>query len=483
MSGLFITVANGILLIIAIPVFIHFLGKDRFGVWAIVSTTLSVASICGIGLNTSLTRFVSKQGMTEESAYDIFSSSILALVVGALLFVVGDLLRQMIVVDIFGVSAGLIDEGIVLLAYTLASMWIILVGNVIKAALDGLQMISTTNFLQLGNSVASWFVMLLSVVTGHGLAGVGLVTMSVNVVWLIVLICLLASRGWSLTQYTFTWARAAESLRKNLGYGLNIYAAGLVSMASEPLVKIMISNFLGVVYVGYYEIGQRLRNQLVSVLDRVIYPLFPLFATTRDTNQMGSLVTEIEHKLFLLVLPGAIVLIFASRPLIRIWLGIDSDVISYSVVVIVAGAMLWSTTTLPMYQFLLARGHTRYAFLIQANGAFWHTLGFLFLVPSLGYFACLVSYTLAVLTSYILNTLFEMKFLFDNIFRSPHEYARLLPIALVLVGEGMLISQLGMGDVSSLALLSIIILVSAGVLYKTTNLVTLADVKRFLALR
>jgi len=48
-SGVAVTVVNTVVLAIAYPVYLHFLGYERYGVWLVPATILTFAQLCDLG--------------------------------------------------------------------------------------------------------------------------------------------------------------------------------------------------------------------------------------------------------------------------------------------------------------------------------------------------------------------------------------------------------------------------------------------------
>jgi len=44
-SGVVVTVVNGVVLAVAYPVYLHFLGYEKYGVWLILATVLSFTQL------------------------------------------------------------------------------------------------------------------------------------------------------------------------------------------------------------------------------------------------------------------------------------------------------------------------------------------------------------------------------------------------------------------------------------------------------
>ena len=77
-SGVCQLVITALLTFFSIPVFIHKLGTDLYGVFALVSVIGNLNLFTNLGLDVSLTKFIAEQGKSTESDKDILVSLILS---------------------------------------------------------------------------------------------------------------------------------------------------------------------------------------------------------------------------------------------------------------------------------------------------------------------------------------------------------------------------------------------------------------------
>ena len=72
-SGVCQLVITALLTFFSIPVFIHKLGTDLYGVFALVSVIGNLNLFTNLGLDVSLTKFIAEQGKSTESDKDILA--------------------------------------------------------------------------------------------------------------------------------------------------------------------------------------------------------------------------------------------------------------------------------------------------------------------------------------------------------------------------------------------------------------------------
>jgi len=133
---------------------------------------------------------------------------------------------------------------------------------------------------------------------------------------------------------------------------LQIYASGLMGLFGEPLVKVLVSNFLGPTFVGILDIGIRIRNQFGRVFDAALSPLFQLLAEMRDIESKSRIVKELTEKLLLILLPVSFMILFGAKAFVTIWIGKNIDIISMTIIIVTIGSILSFLVFAPVGHYL-----------------------------------------------------------------------------------------------------------------------------------
>ena len=132
--------------------------------------------------------------------------------------------------------------------------------------LDALQKVYISSVLQLFYNIIYWGLILTALILGFKLPEIGLAVFIAAFIWLITII-LSAINEWGALKFKSFNINFKFSAKKQINYGLKIYTSGLENFFYEPLSKILISNFIGVAEVGFYDIALRLRNQLWGLIE------------------------------------------------------------------------------------------------------------------------------------------------------------------------------------------------------------------------
>jgi O-antigen/teichoic acid export membrane protein len=421
LTGVAQFVLSTALVFAAIPIFMSRLGEEAYGVFSLVGVVGNVNVFANLGLNAALIRFLASQGKCQESDHDILVNLVLVIVAAALLGGIGMIFRQELLHAV-GVPERLFDEAELLWIFMLVGSVIILIGQTFTGVIDAQQKIYLTNLVQMVYNIAYWSFVLIAVLGGFGLKGVGLSVVLAAAIWF-VLVVVVAYRLWGKVGFTGLRGSFLSATRKQLAYGLQLYAAGLVNFFHEPFTKIMVSHFLGLAEVGFYDIGLRVRNLVVGMATKLLYPLYPKLARDHARPEIGALVNDVEQKTLFAILPVVGVLILATPTAAPLFFPQSADIIAATIVWIVSGYLLFSVTAVPIYFYLMAEGYAAKTIYLQAVIVVVNAAAFLLLLRPLGYDSAPVANALAIAASGIGCAIYQKRYLGNMIIESYRQVA------------------------------------------------------------
>jgi O-antigen/teichoic acid export membrane protein len=415
-SGIIQLIISSLLTLITIPAFIKYLGIELYGLFSVISIIGNLNIFINLGLNTTLIKFVSEQGKNNESNLDIVITLILTSITLIPLTILILYFNRFILLNILNVPNNFFDIAKILYFCLVISNFFMFLGQTFGSVIDSQQRIIITNLLQLIYNFMYWGFMLLALITGHSLDVIGFGLLLSSIIWFI-LIVILFFKIWGRIEIVNFKTNFLKISRKQIKYGFQIYASGLVSFFYEPLTKILISNFLGIKEVGFFDIALKLRNQFQSVIGKIFYPLLPYLAKISDFNRLRLIVHDIEQKTFFLLPPFLTSVIFCSSPFINIWIGKDSELISFGVIFILCSFMVGSFTVIPFYQFLLTK-RPYVTIVLQIVNVVVNALCFLLTYRYLGFYSIFLAYAIAILFSFTFSLFYQHKILDSLIFDS-----------------------------------------------------------------
>ena len=413
-SGVAQVTANIVLTIIIVPVFIKKLGLQTYGVYALISTIGQLGVFTNFGFNTTVVKYLAEQSDRRESNYDIVVTAVVIGVAAISVALLAYLSRDFILFHLLNLSREVVTSSVyVFFASCILTNVLVVVGQIPSAVLDSQQKVYLTNSVQLGVGVLGKLLMLgvLLVSPDLGLIGVSLTASSA---FGLILFALLARRTWGVVSVPSLRTEFFRVARKHLKYGRSVYATAVTGFFYEPITKILLNHYLGLAEVGFFDIALRVKTIILSFAERLLYPVLPLLAAKHSFTESRSIHDEVQQKLFILVIPAIIAVIFIARPLVNVWLGPAFSPVIVGIACI-ASCYLLAQTFVPLYQFLLVKGHPDKTFVMQIANVTVNSVLFLLIVPHIGYFGAIVAFCAAILSSIGLSIWYQSSILHSKL--------------------------------------------------------------------
>ena len=298
------------------------IGVKLLGVWSVVMATSSLTQIANPGFGASTTKFVSQYLARgeQETAGRVIETAVLslsllmALLLAAVYPVVRMALPAFIAPDCLG-------AGLSILPYAFLTLWIGFISGVLQAGLDGFQRIDSKNMVIITGSLF-YVVSCAFFARFWGLAGVALASV-LQALWILVFTWIILKRRLpGLPALCYGWDRSL--FREMLRYGLGFQFITVTGMLSDPLTKIMLSRFGTLSDVAYYEMANRMVQQVRGVLATPGYLLVPAIADLRERGEEGKIgrLYADSYNLIFSLSAGAYTLLLAYLPVIsQLWIG------------------------------------------------------------------------------------------------------------------------------------------------------------------
>lgn len=477
------SLSGGLQLIIAtflvfftIPIFISKLGVELYGIFSLLLVITSLNTFLNLGLNTALIKFLSEQGKTIESNYDIVTSLIIFCVVIIPATIIVIIFRDFILLHILGLPQKYLGPEIeMLFVFLILSSMLNFIGQIPVAILDSQQKIFLTNFIQIIYNILYWSLILTSLFIFSGIKYIGLGIFLASVIWFSIIV-LAAIKNWNffnLDEYNNNFKRI---FIKQIGYGSKLYASGIISFFYEPVSKILLSHFIGLSSVGFFDIALRVRTQIWTFITKILYPIFPLISQLTDKEKVRLLVHDIEQKTAYLLIPVFLSVFFVTRPFINIWIGKNVEIISISVTIMVSFFLL-AVVVVPNYQYLIAKGHAAKTIYMQASNVFFNALFFLLTFRELGYYAILLANASAIVSSFLISIYYQNKYLQSLIFDDLVQFLKFILILLAGLIIGFVLNFIIENDIIKIVSLPAIFAVISIILYRELNVFSETDTR------
>jgi len=327
-SGAAARLLSSALTLISLPLAVRYLGAERYGVWATITSTVVWINLLDLGIANTLTNHISRAFALEDKASAArYFTNALVLTVGvstiagtAFAFV----FPRINWTGLFNIGASVRASEVSSTVATAA--FLMLVGlpcNLGSRLLAGYQELHRNNFAVCAGAVAGVVGLALGVamrvsmpvlfvMSAGCLTFASLVTLLVTVTW---------AKPWLLPRPSLIDSRAIKELLNSGSSFFLIQVAAVVVFSSDNLV---VSHYLGAAEVTPYSVTWRLVG-LAALLQSLIFPaLWPAYAEAyarRDYDWIRRTFSLTMRGTVALNLAFVIVLVLFGRALIRLWAG------------------------------------------------------------------------------------------------------------------------------------------------------------------
>ena len=326
LSGVAATIVNSIVLAIAYPVYLHFLGYEKYGVWLVLATVLSFAQLGNLGMGQAVMKLVAEEyGRDNIEAIQQYVMTAIAILTGAgtaILIVILAFKAQ--IACAFKLTGGNAQMVLWLLPYIgFLSIYVFIV-QVLNAALSGLGRMDLANWTQSAGRIAAVTTAGFLLYGGHGIESLLIGnTLSYVLIHIVSIIFI-----WRIVRIRFLQIGNLSSRRSKrlLSFGLGLFGGSLMGMLLSPFNKLMLSRYAGVSVIPVYEIAYNGSMQVRALIEAGLRALMPEISRlgANMTRHAKDRISQIYRRAMRLICLFGILmyggLIIFLTPLLKFWL-------------------------------------------------------------------------------------------------------------------------------------------------------------------
>jgi len=369
-SGVVTTVINTAVMLISYPIYLHYLGYEKLGVWMVLATVLTFVQMCNLGMGPAVTKLVAEEygrGNTEGIQSYVTTALWTLAVTGCIALVVLILLAKPII-GLFKLG----PENGALAEHFLPYMGILTVYafliQILTATLSGLGRMDQANYRDSACRAISLGVAAVLLIFGYGIVSL-LIGSAINYLLIHITSILLIRRIVSLHILKFNWD--IKRFKRLVSFGGAVLGGDIVSMLGSPFNKLMLSRYAGVSTIPIYEIAFNGAMQFRSLLEAGFRALMPEISrvaaeiTSQSIHRMAMLNRRAIKLIIMFGIPMFTVMLIFATPLLRIWLRegfIQSISLAFRIMLV---ATFISLLGVPAFYFLMGMGRVRGIFVAK----------------------------------------------------------------------------------------------------------------------
>lgn len=353
---------------ITIPLIIHRLGSERFGILSLIWVVIGYFAFIDLGLGRATTKYVAQslgRGELDHIPHyvwtTVFMQCLLGLV-GAVFFVC---LTPVLVEHILKIQPQFIGEAKTAFIIMGLALPIILLSSLFRGVLEAAQRFDLVNVIKIPVSISFYVLPLIGWLLKMRLPGI--------------VILMVAARAASLAAWLFFCLKVLPVLRSRIvfhratvktliSFGGWVSLSSILFTVTNSADRFLIGSLLSVTDVTYYsaplEVVMRF-GIIPGSLSLILFPTFSSLAGSKAEDRSKELFARSVKYVFLGVGPLVLLFAFYARPFLRLWLGPEFAQRSTLVFQILAvGFLLTSLSAVP-FNFLQGTGRVALATKLQ----------------------------------------------------------------------------------------------------------------------
>jgi len=364
-SGMATSVVNVVLLSIAYPVYLHFLGYEKYGVWLVLAVVLTFAQLGDIGISPAIMKLVAEEyGRKNLKGIQCYITTALAMLcTSGIIVLAAVLIFKLQIIALFKLNSENAKLAVWLLPYIgVLSIYIFIV-NIFNAVLSGLGRMDLANYIQTASKVIAVVVATVLLYLGKGIESM-IISSAVSYLFVQVvsIICVRKMISIRILHISNLNAQCGQRL---LSFGGGVFGGTVVSMLGGPFNKLMLSRYAGVSTIPVYEIAFNGSMQVRCFIEAGLRALMPEISrigadmTIQAKNRISQLYHRAMKLILMLGIPIYGILAIFAPLLLKIWLGEKFTETLPGAFRIMLIATFINLLGVPSYYFLIGMGQIR----------------------------------------------------------------------------------------------------------------------------
>lgn len=309
--------------IIAIPVLIHAVGVDRYGVFSLSMMIVGYLGLFDLGLGTAVTKLIAEAVGAGDGANipDFFWTSLLLLSgAGIALAILISLISPWLVRHLFDIPQALQAESLHGLYVTAFSLPFVVSNASLNGTLAALQRFDLINYMRVPAGIFFYVGPLAALPFSHSITLlVATLIAGRFIVWLASFVLCLRVMPSLKSNVRLHRHTAGAMLR----YGGWVNVSAVVTSFADYADRLVIGASLPVAAVSYYAVPRQMASKLLIVPNAMVNVIFAAFSATlkRDPQRAALLLERATRYIFLALLPLVLFAITLAPEILTLWLG------------------------------------------------------------------------------------------------------------------------------------------------------------------
>ncbi len=391
------------LMLVITPYIISHLGREEFGVWALVGVISSYAQLSDFGITESLIKFIAEyeaHGDDDRLNRLINTAFTLYLFLGMISCGLLLLLLPYVVSDILNIPPLLRDKALLVFSGGIILFFINMLMGVFGSVIIGFQRMGYSNLISLLSTLLMTAGVFIFLYNGFGLTGL-ICNNAIVTSFVVVANGIVAWRLFPPLRINPFRYFSRGVVRQIFGFSWKVQLTNMTQLMIFQIDRILLSHFLGLQAVAHYEVANRIASQARGFIASLFSPMTPAASVLQAGNEeerVAGLYRRSFRYMAIIAIPVSTLIIMLAHPFIVTWLGAGYDTSAYTLQLLML-AYLASLLTGPGSMILSGINKPQLGMKSSILAGFLNVALCLVLVRTVGYYGIVIGIFVSIVVS------------------------------------------------------------------------------------
>ena len=331
--------------ILITPFIIKHVGKEEFGIWALVGVISSYAQLSDFGITDSLIKFMAEYKTKNDHQQLnrlINTSFVVYVAMSTVCCAALILVLPLIISTVLSIPPELAQKATYVFTVAIALFFINMTMSVFGSLIVGFQRMGCSNLISFISTIimAGGTFIILSL--GYGLEGL-IYNNALITVFVIVSNSFVAFRLFPQMRLNPLKYFSRETLKLIFGFSWKVQLSSISNLLVYQVDRVLLSHYLGLGAVSNYEVANRIATQARVFIASVFTPMVPAASSLQATDESGKVIGLYNRSMKYMAvaaIPFSALIIALAHPFVRTWLGEGYTTSAYTMQFLMFGYML-----------------------------------------------------------------------------------------------------------------------------------------------
>ena len=378
-------------------------GKEGFGIWALVGIISSYAQLSDFGITEGLIKFIAEYDTKTDTRKlnELLNTSFVLYLFLSIIFCpiflsgIGTITD-----DILNIPIGQRQIAIKVFSIAVILFFVNMISSIFGSMLIGFQRMDCSNSILFLTSIINAIGTVIFLRAGYGLIGL-IYNNAFTTTILIAANYITAKKLFPAIRFSPISYFNLALVRKMFDFSWKIQITSITQLFIFQIDRILLSHYLGLIAVSNYELASRIASQARNFIVSIFTPMIPAassFTSTQGNELVAGLYRRSFKYMASIAIPLSFLLISLSHSFIRTWIGPGNETSAYTLQIL-AAAYIFNVLTGPGSFIMTGINKPHINMRASVLAAALNVTGCVLLIHLVGYYGIILSIFLSVAIS------------------------------------------------------------------------------------